>query len=209
MRGPHGELPLSLSKEASLLRLAKRPLLDELRACRPGERLTLAPARRSDRPASCAGEAWMSSVSDSDPSACRDCRDHAESGSGDSAGYSTLLDIEVLAGSNGNGSQTGCVRLCARRARQCVRPRRVEETSSLRKTSASSSGWCATSRSPARGHIRRSSPRRSRLQPVRRPALGRDAVADADAASDPAQRFPAHPGSSNRRRVLDGHSGRR
>jgi hypothetical protein len=35
--------------------------MDELRACRVCERLTLAPARRSDRPVSRAGGAWTSS----------------------------------------------------------------------------------------------------------------------------------------------------
>ena len=74
---------------------------------------------------------------------------------------------------------------------------------------ASSSGWCATSRSPARRQIRLPSPGRSKAPTGTTTSAGRDAVADADAASDPAQRCPAHPGWPDPGRVLDGHGGRR
>jgi hypothetical protein len=39
----------------------------------------------------------------------------------------TLLDIEVQAGLTATGPMTGCVRVCVRRARECVRPRRVRK----------------------------------------------------------------------------------
>jgi hypothetical protein len=90
--------------------------------------------------------------------------------------------------------------------RSCAQKRRARAASSAR-NSMSDSGAPGIARTiPPLGDTPLSSPhcRSSRCS-----RAGRGALTGVAAASEPAPRCPAHPGSSDRGRVLDGHSGRR